>query len=200
MNKENSDTIPLAAHRKALREAEREVLDRIVSRWSGKDEISRDWICELRDFEYPEIYDGPVVTVERETYRVPPGGRCLEQRTPTGWEPVVPVDVVRAVAASLLPREPVAVTEAMVEKAWDAFCEHPPRVGAMRRALLAVAADLAGPVGEKPKATRWAVVDNKNNYVTMPSKEQAIAAVERWDRNIPSDAPHRVVGFAEVAE
>jgi hypothetical protein len=110
------------------------------------------------------------------------------------------IDDVRALA-SLLPRVPVTVTEEMVEKAMRAYWDrgHHGVTEAIRAALSAVASDLAQPVHAcQHTAQWWGVIDNKGSRVLFVDEAEARKSAARWNRNVPDDAPHRVIPLAEV--
>jgi hypothetical protein len=103
---------------------------------------------------------------------------------------------VRALA-SLLPREPVTITDAMVEKALDGFVSRASYKNGMRAALEAVAADLAAPAptAQPPKPQWWAVVheDEIRDFAT------AVEQCGLLNRNL-TPCPWRVVALAEVPD
>jgi hypothetical protein len=102
--------------------------------------------------------------------------------------------------ASLLPRVPVTVTEEMEAKAFRAYMTSEDGVWAgIRAALLAVASDLAQPVHACQHKTKWwGVIDNKGSRVLFVDEAEARKSAARWNRNVPDDAPHRVIPLAEV--
>lgn len=196
----DTESIPLAAHRKALREAyvkgavrgftsddwAKPVMQRAeaeaLARWPDPEPELR-WV-QADDTPGTEVAlkDGAIVR------------RWADGRSVRPWLYLSKsdVDLVR----SLLPREPVAVTDETVRKAYDTWYNAPAGSEAFRLVAEAVAADLAGPVGEKPKAQWWGVVIERAGG-RLPDVYPTRVLAERAALSFPGS---RVVGLAEVAD